>query len=116
PRGEFDVIRILGAHIARRGRLTVADAEGTEYNFQCFVITGPGSRVTLVDTGVGPAGSPASGWAPVPGRLPQALADIGIEVSDVDLVVQTHLHSDHVGWAVHPNDDPVFPRARYVVQ
>ncbi len=85
-------------------------------NFQCFVITGPGSRVTLVDTGVGPAGSPASGWAPVPGRLPQALADIGIEVSDVDLVVQTHLHSDHVGWAVHPNGDPVFPRARYVVQ
>ncbi|PSL01514.1 glyoxylase-like metal-dependent hydrolase (beta-lactamase superfamily II) [Haloactinopolyspora alba] len=85
-------------------------------SFQCFVVAGPGSRITLVDTGVGPAGSPASSWAPVPGRLPQALAEIGVDVRDVDLVVQTHLHSDHIGWAVHPSGEPVFPRARYVVQ
>lgn len=87
-----------------------------QLNFQCFVIAGPASRIALVDTGVGPAGSPASSWAPTPGRLPQALADIGIGVDDVDLVVQTHLHSDHVGWAVYPDGRPVFPQARYVVQ
>ena len=92
------------------------DDGGWHLNFQCFVITGPGSRITLVDTGVGPTGSPAADWAPVPGRLPQALAEIGIEVGDVGLVVQTHLHADHVGWAVYPSGEPVFPRARYVVQ
>lgn len=101
-------------------RLIDPDAFGADgswhLNFQCFVIAGPGDHITLVDTGVGPHGSPASSWAPVPGRLPQELAELGIQVDDVDVVVQTHLHSDHVGWAVYPNGEPVFPRARYVVQ
>lgn len=84
--------------------------------FRCFLIEGPGSRLTLVDTGVGPAGSPASEWAPVPGRLLDALSDLGMAAEDIDVVVQTHLHSDHLGWAVMPDGRPVFPRARYVVQ
>ncbi len=56
--------------------------------------------VTLVDAGIGPADSPAASWAPVPGRLPAELAAAGIDPADVDTVVLTHLHSDHIGWAV----------------
>ena len=89
---------------------------GWHLNFQCFLIEGPGSRLTLVDTGIGPAGSPASSWAPVPGRLLDALREVGVSAHDIDLVVQTHLHSDHLGWAVTLDGTPVFPRARYVVQ
>jgi glyoxylase-like metal-dependent hydrolase (beta-lactamase superfamily II) len=70
--------------------------------------------VTLVDTGVGPDPGTAP-WAPGPGRLPQALQKAGMDVSDVDVVVLTHLHADHVGWAVVAGA-PMFPAARYLVQ
>jgi glyoxylase-like metal-dependent hydrolase (beta-lactamase superfamily II) len=47
--------------------------------------------------------------------LPASLAAEGIDVSDVDTVVLTHLHSDHCGWAVSPAGVPTFPNARYVL-
>ncbi|MDT6986636.1 MBL fold metallo-hydrolase [Streptomyces lusitanus] len=87
-----------------------------ELDFRCYAVRGPGGRVTLVDTGVGPAGSPASDWAPVPGRLPSVLRHAGIERDDVDTVVLTHLHEDHYGWTVDPTGTPMFPDARHVVQ
>ncbi|KRV49993.1 MBL fold metallo-hydrolase [Wenjunlia vitaminophila] len=90
--------------------------DGWNLVFRCFAVRRPGGRVTLVDTGVGPEGSPASSWAPVPGRLPDALSEVGIAVSDVERVVLTHLHEDHYGWAVLPDGTPMFPDARYVVQ
>ncbi|MGW0434429.1 MBL fold metallo-hydrolase [Micromonospora sp. NPDC003197] len=85
-------------------------------DFRCYAIRRPGGRIILVDTGVGPAGSPASGWAPVPGHLPERLVEAGIEVADVDTVVLTHVHEDHVGWSVTPTGTPIFPNARYVLQ
>lgn len=85
-------------------------------DFRCFAIRRPDGRVTLIDAGVGPEGSPASGWAPVPGRLPQRLSSAGISPQDVDLVVLTHLHGDHLGWSVLPDGTPMFANARYVIQ
>jgi glyoxylase-like metal-dependent hydrolase (beta-lactamase superfamily II) len=85
-------------------------------DFRCFAVRGPGENVTLVDTGVGPAGSPAAAWAPVPGRLPGELRAAGIEPTEVDTVVLTHLHADHYGWSVDAYGAPFFPNARYVVQ
>lgn len=85
-------------------------------DFRCFAIRGLRDRLTLVDAGVGPADSPASGWAPVPGRLPAELDLAGIDPADVDTVVLTHLHEDHFGWSVAPDGTPMFPNARYVVQ
>jgi glyoxylase-like metal-dependent hydrolase (beta-lactamase superfamily II) len=85
-------------------------------DFRCFAVRLPSGRFALVDAGVGPVGSPAAGWAPVPGHLPARLAEAGIEPADVELVVLTHLHEDHVGWSVSAEGVPVFPRARYVLQ
>ncbi|MFD0556689.1 metallo-beta-lactamase superfamily protein [Stackebrandtia endophytica] len=82
--------------------------------FRAFAIRGE-SGVTMVDTGIGPADSPASVWAPVPGRLPAELAAAGISPDEITTVVLTHLHTDHVGWAV-AQARPYFRNARYVLQ
>ncbi|WP_238174382.1 MBL fold metallo-hydrolase [Kribbella kalugense] len=73
------------------------------------------SGVVLVDAGVGPAGGEAAEWLGVAGRLPRLLGQVGVEAGDVDAVVLTHVHLDHVGWA-SDGVRPAFPRAEYVVQ
>ncbi|MEV0650884.1 MBL fold metallo-hydrolase [Phytomonospora sp. NPDC050363] len=83
--------------------------------FRCFAVRLDDGRVILIDAGIGPADSPAASWAPVPGALPAELAAAGIDHADVDTVVLTHLHTDHVGWAV-VDHKPYFPDARYVLQ
>ncbi len=87
-----------------------------QLDFRCFAVRLPSGRYALVDTGVGPAGSPAAAWAPVPGHLLERLAGAGIGRDDVELVVLTHLHEDHFGWSVSPDGVPTFPNARYVIQ
>jgi len=82
--------------------------------FRSYAIRYGEGPVTLVDAGIGPAGSLAADWAPVPGHLPDELAAAGIAPSEVTAIVLTHLHNDHMGWAV-PRDSP-FTAARVVVQ
>jgi glyoxylase-like metal-dependent hydrolase (beta-lactamase superfamily II) len=61
----------------------------------------------LVDTG---AGAKPRAFLPDAGAaLLDELARGGVQPEDVDLVVHTHLHVDHVGWSGS------FPNARYVV-
>jgi glyoxylase-like metal-dependent hydrolase (beta-lactamase superfamily II) len=57
------------------------------------------SVIVLVDLGLGSGGT-----------LLENLAAEGVTPGDVDLVVFTHLHRDHVGWT------GAFPRARYLVE
>ncbi|MEU5565743.1 MBL fold metallo-hydrolase [Micromonospora musae] len=85
--------------------------------FRCFAIRAGDGPVTLVDAGIGPADSPAASWAPVPGRLPAELAAANIDPADVRTVVLTHLHTDHVGWAVTGTPGtPYFRNATYLLQ
>ena len=84
----------------------------------CFVVRAR-DRVVLVDTGVGGDGVPGATWIGTPGRLPEELAAAGVEPDEIDLVVLTHLHLDHIGWNLAWDGDrprPRFPRARYLVQ
>ena len=69
----------------------------------------------LVDTGVGGPTSPAMSWYPGPGQLLGRLAETGTVPRDVDVVVLTHVHDDHVGGTVTADGEPAFPNARYVV-
>lgn len=67
--------------------------------------------MTLVDTGGGSMTPPGGGRA---GDLPAALAHLGVQPTDVAVVVHTHLHPDHTGGDV-VDEAPRFPNAVYVV-
>ena len=50
-------------------------------------------------------------------RYMRALAAVGLSVDDIDFVMCTHLHVDHVGWNTRLVDGrwvPTFPNARYL--
>jgi glyoxylase-like metal-dependent hydrolase (beta-lactamase superfamily II) len=50
-------------------------------------------------------------------RFEKNLAATGLGVADIDFVMCTHLHTDHVGWNTRLDDGrwvPTFPKARYV--
>jgi glyoxylase-like metal-dependent hydrolase (beta-lactamase superfamily II) len=54
-----------------------------------------------------------------PARLPDQLAARGVSPTQVDYVINTHLHFDHCGWNTRIVDGkavPTFPNAQYVVQ
>lgn len=58
-----------------------------------------GGRNILVDTGYGDHEVDFPGFGPfVGGRLLQNLVSTGLEPGDIDTVVYTHLHLDHIGW------------------
>ena len=74
-----------------------------------WVVEHDGRRI-LVDTGeVATAGNvPFARFAVQPGEeLPGALAAAGLQLADIDTVVLTHMHSDHVDGVVHLGDRPV---------
>jgi glyoxylase-like metal-dependent hydrolase (beta-lactamase superfamily II) len=52
------------------------------------------------------------------GRFMAALTAAGVDVGDIDYVLCTHLHIDHIGWNTRLQDGrwvPTFPNARYLM-
>lgn len=74
-------------------------------------------KIIMADTGNGPG--PHARNLDRTGHLLEALAAQGIGPEDVDMVVHTHLHGDHVGWNLTYDDKgrprPTFPKAKYIV-
>ncbi|MEE1939951.1 MBL fold metallo-hydrolase [Streptomyces sp. TRM 70361] len=77
-------------------------------------------RTILVDTGVG--NHKERPYAPVWSHLETDflanLARAGVRPEDVDIVINTHLHIDHVGWNTYLDGRhwvPTFPNATYLM-
>lgn len=66
-----------------------------------------GHQLVLFDTGRGELSQPGSG------NLLKALAGIGVHPGDIDVVVLTHMHGDHIGGLMQ-NGVPTYSNARYV--
>ena len=73
----------------------------------CLVIK-TGKHLVLVDTGAG-------SLAPTTGQLLRNLRAENITPADVDIVINTHGHPDHLGGNTDKDGKPAFPDARYVI-
>jgi glyoxylase-like metal-dependent hydrolase (beta-lactamase superfamily II) len=72
--------------------------------------------VLLLDTGVGPETSPAMAWCPTVGAVRTTLAEVDAAPDEIETVVISHSHHDHIGGVLVADGAPAFPRARYVIQ
>jgi glyoxylase-like metal-dependent hydrolase (beta-lactamase superfamily II) len=89
-------------------------------SFHSYVVRTPG-HVILVDSCIGndkPRPNAPEWHLKRDDRFMRGLAAAGLRVEDIDFVMCTHLHVDHVGWNTRLQDGrwiPTFPNARYLI-
>lgn len=115
--GDFHIIALsdgnMSASLDLLSGIEKADADIIQCNsgidkpgdihINCYLIRGRG-RIILVDAGTGPLNSMA-------GQLKVNLATAGVSPDDVDTVLITHGHPDHIGGLLDSEKQPVFKRA-----
>ncbi|WP_170467007.1 MBL fold metallo-hydrolase [Ruegeria arenilitoris] len=116
--GDFTVTTLLDGSLPRDGAQEIFGGGASDEDFakvsadnfispdvaQFFftpTLVNTGSELVLFDTGLGQGGIQA------------ALADAGVTPDQIDVVVITHMHPDHIG-GMTTNDAPTFANARYV--
>jgi glyoxylase-like metal-dependent hydrolase (beta-lactamase superfamily II) len=95
-----ELARALAGELDERGMIVG--------RFNPLLIRAPDGAV-LVDTGIGRYAT-----ADGAGLLQESLAREGVEPGDIDCVVLTHAHPDHLGGLIDEGN-PVFTRARHVL-
>ncbi|HEX3708442.1 MAG TPA: MBL fold metallo-hydrolase [Pseudolabrys sp.] len=130
--GGFEVATIMDSKVTRSGltpsfggetgaadvkalaKANRIDPDRYEHPFTPIVVN-TGKELVLFDTG---CGSLSAEYEQMKGRLPPGnlvdrLAQAGYKPEDIDVVVVTHGHPDHIG-GLTKGGAPVFPKARYV--
>jgi glyoxylase-like metal-dependent hydrolase (beta-lactamase superfamily II) len=106
-RGSLDAL--VGVERAEVERLTgVKTGEPMWLDVNSFLVRS-GGNLMLSDAGSGHA------LQPTLGQLPANLRAAGVAPEDIDILLLTHLHSDHSFGLVDPAGRAVFPKAELVV-
>jgi glyoxylase-like metal-dependent hydrolase (beta-lactamase superfamily II) len=90
------------------GTLVNQDSENEElFDLNCLFINS-GDHKMLIDTGCGDI------FQSTAGRLAKNMQAEGIRCADIDRIIFTHGHIDHVGGSFDSQGRPIFPSARYI--
>ncbi|WP_346827966.1 MBL fold metallo-hydrolase [Serratia inhibens] len=76
-------------------------------HINCYLVRGPG-RTILIDAGAG-------GFKQWGGKLKANLALADVQPCDIDTILLTHAHPDHIGGLVESSGEAAFPDAELVV-
>jgi glyoxylase-like metal-dependent hydrolase (beta-lactamase superfamily II) len=77
------------------------------------IVVNTGSKLVLIDTGMGEAGFTQSKGAV--GQLMSNLQAAGLKADDIDTVIISHYHGDHVNGLVKADNSPAFSKAEILV-
>ena len=77
------------------------------------IVVNTGSKLALIDTGTGELAFRASKG--LNGRLLLNLAAAGIDVKDIDVVIASHYHGDHINGLLKADNSIAFPNAEILV-
>lgn len=102
---------VKNAPIAEVRALLASQSLPTEYidvPFTPFLVVAGGRRI-LMDTGLGEFGGPTTG------KLLENLRAAGVQPGDIDTVLITHYHGDHINGLRNKAGEFVFPRAKVLV-
>lgn len=97
---------LFSGPLSAEQRLTFMPGGEAPSSVNIYLIKGPAGHI-LVDTGWGRSG-------PGQGRLAEQLQEIGLSHGEIDLVILTHMHPDHIGGLLD-GPDPAFPKAQILV-
>jgi glyoxylase-like metal-dependent hydrolase (beta-lactamase superfamily II) len=105
---SFDLIVGIDHSECERLEKTAFRPVPPKMTMNAFLVQMAGRRM-LVDTGCGVS------MGPTLGMLSDNLRSMGVEPEDIDTVLMTHLHPDHVNGLIGQHGQAVFPKAELVV-
>jgi len=128
--GNVEVTALLDAHVLMNPTQLMPD-RAEEFNREyghlaneqglypmsitCYLVRSAGKNI-LIDTGLGGRKRPGFPRA----NLPESLKNANIDPAEIDIIVNTHLHVDHVGWNTVEDEDGktrvFFPNAKWIIQ
>lgn len=103
---SFDFLANIDPAEASRMQENAGITDHTSIHINCYLVRG-GGRTILIDAGAG-------GFKQWGGRLTANLLLAGIHPSEIDAILLTHAHPDHVGGVMNASGEAVFPNAELV--